>query len=110
MILSNATNGKAIQVTGINDAGSVLLHTAVAGTSSIDAIFLDAFNNGSTDVVLTIEIGSNAAKDLMYITIAAKSGLQRVLSGAFLNNGGTVKAYADTANVISIIGKVQRMA
>ena len=61
-LLSGSTNGKGIKVVQTATAGT-LLHTAVAGTSSLDEIWLYAYNGHTADVVLTIEWGEATVPD-----------------------------------------------
>ena len=41
-LLSGSTSGKNISVTGINTAASVVVHTATAGASNMDEIWVYA--------------------------------------------------------------------
>lgn len=57
-LLSGSTNGKSIKLTGTNSAGHVLIHTAVAGTSELDEIFLFVNNTDATvSRTVTFEFG-----------------------------------------------------
>jgi len=59
-LLSGSTNGKAILVAATATPGTTI-HTAVAGTSSLDEIWLYAVNSSNSDVKLTIEWGETTA-------------------------------------------------
>ena len=52
-LLSGSTNGKNIEVAATASAGTTI-HTAVAGTSDMDEIWLYACNTDSSDRKLTI--------------------------------------------------------
>ena len=109
--LSGSTDGKAIKVAQTATPGDTI-HTAVAGTTAgtFDEIWLWAFNAHTTDVVLTIEFGGADAPDQnIIVTIPFKSGLIPVVPGFILQNGATVKAFAATANVITINGFVNQI-
>lgn len=109
-LLSGSTNGKAIKVAQTATAGT-LLHTAVSGTSSLDEIWLWATNTSTSNVKLTLEWGEATAPDgNIEVTIAAESGLFLVSPGLLLNNGLTVRAFAGTANVLTIHGYVNRIS
>lgn len=106
-LLSGCADGKAVKVVATATAGTAV-HTAVAGQTAgtYDEVWLWAQNNHTANVVLTIEFGSADAEDNIIVTIPFKSGLVPVVPGLPLQNGMTVKAFAATANVISILGFV----
>lgn len=108
-VLSGSTNGRMIKVTQTATAGD-LIHTAVAGASDIDEIWLWAINTDTTDRKLTIEFGGvTSPDDLIEVTIRAESGLVLVIPGLTLQNGLVVRAFAAAANVIDIGGFVNRI-
>lgn len=105
-LLSGSTNGKAIKV-GATATPGTLIHTAVAGTSSLDEIYLYAYNGHTADVVLTIEFGGTTVPDdNTIITIPAKQGWFLVIDGQLLQNSLVVRAFAGTTDVITIRGWV----
>jgi hypothetical protein len=56
-------------------------------------------------VELTIEYGGATAPDQnIKVTLASKSGLIPILPGLILQNGKVVKAFAGTANVVTVVG------
>ena len=109
-LLSGSTNGKGIKVVATATAGT-LIHTAIAGTSSEDEIWLYAHNTSSAVVKLTLEWGGVAAPDdHIEINIGSEgTGLILVAPGILLQNGLVVRAFAGTANVINIFGYVNRI-
>jgi len=105
--LSGGTTGKNIKVAATATAGT-LIHTAHA--TSIDEIWLWCVNSDSTDRKLTIEFGGvTAPDDLIEVTIPAEDGLYLVVPGLTLTNSLVVRAFAATANVLSINGFVNRI-
>lgn len=110
-ILSGSTNGKGIKVAATATAGT-LIHTAVAGTSSIDEVWLYAHNTSSAAVKLTLEWGGVAAPDdHIEISIPAEgTGMVLVAPGILLQNDLNIRAFAATANVVNIFGYVNRIA
>ncbi len=109
-LLSGSTNGKAIKVAATTSAGD-LIHTAVSGTSSLDEIWIYAYNSSASAVVLTIQYGGTTAVDNdIKISVPATSGLITVVPGLLLNNAQVVRAYAATTNVITLSGFVNRIA
>jgi hypothetical protein len=109
-LLSGSTNGKAIKVAATATAGT-LIHTAVAGTSSIDEIWLYVNNTSASTVKLTLEWGETTAPDgHIEINVGAEgTGMVLVAPGIPLQNGLVVRAFAATANVINILGYVNRI-
>jgi hypothetical protein len=102
-------DGRNVKVAATATAGT-LIHTAVAGTSDLDEIWLYACNTDSTDRKLTIEYGGVAAPDdLTEITITAEAGWVLVCPGTLLQNGLVVRAFAAAANVVNINGFVNRI-
>lgn len=110
-LLSGSTNGKAIKVVQTATAGTTI-HTAVSGTSSIDEIWLYAHNSSASTVKLTLEWGEASAPDgNIEINIGAEgTGLVLVSPGILLQNSLVVKAFAATANVITLTGYVNRIS
>ena len=106
---SGSTNGKAIKVVATASTGTTI-HTAVAGTTSFDEVWVYATNTGTAAVALTLEWGTVTAADGNIIaSIPFKSGLTLLLPGLILNNGLLLTAFADTANVILITGYVNQI-
>jgi len=109
--LSGSTDGKAIKVVQTATAGDTI-HTAVAGTTAgtFDEIWIWAYNGHTADVVLTLEWGGATVPDQNIVqTIPFKKGLFLVAPGLILQNGMVVKAFAATANVITLNGYVNTM-
>lgn len=108
--LSGSTNGKAILVAATATPGT-LVHTAVSGTSDIDELWIYANNTSANAVKLTIEWGeATAPNGNIEVTVLQESGLVCIAPGLIINNGLTVKAFAATANVITIHGYNHRIA
>jgi hypothetical protein len=109
VLLSGSTQGKAILVVQTATAGTTI-HTAVAGTSDLDEIWLYAVNSSVSPVKLTIEWGeATAPNGNIEMTIPGESGLVLVIPGLLLQNELVIKAFAATANVILIHGYVNRI-
>jgi hypothetical protein len=110
-LLSGSTNGKAIKVAATATAGTTI-HTAVSGTASLDEVWLYAHNSSAATVKLTLEWGEATAPDgNIEINIGAEGvGLVLVSPGLLLQNSLVIKAFAATANVITLTGYVNRIA
>ena len=112
--LSQSTSGRGIKVAATATAGTAL-HTAVAGASDIDEIWIYTINNSALDVMLTLEWGGTTAVDDIIVTpIKSYSGLVLVAPGLILNGGLGLAAFVGlpgvaTANVVTIFGYVNRI-
>ena len=109
-LLSGSTSGKGVLVVATATAGT-LIHTAVAGASTLDEIWLYAVNSSTSSVKLTIEYGSaTAPNDNIEVTVLPEAGLVTILPGLLMNGALTVKAFAGTASVITVHGFVNQIA
>jgi|TARA_Y100000296_G_scaffold3378_1_gene4594 hypothetical protein len=113
VLLSGSTNGQGISLTDTSTSGNTdagyLIHTAVSGTSDIDEVWLWATNTQAGAVKLTIEWGEVDINGNIEVTIDGESGLTLIAPGLPLQNGLLIKAFAGTADVISIHGYVNRI-
>ena len=107
LLLSGSTNGKGIKISNTATPGN-LIHTAVAGTSSFDEVWLYATNTSSFDAFLTIEFGDTLSN--IVIPIQAYQGLFLIVPGLILQNSLTINAFANITNIISIHGYVNRIS
>ena len=107
--LSGSTDGKAVKVVQTATAGTTI-HTA--HSTALDEIWLYAHNSSASSVKLTLEWGEATAPDgNIEINIGAEgTGLVLVSPGLLLTNSLVVKAFAATANVITLTGYVNRIA
>lgn len=105
--LSASTNGEPIEVTGVDTANSVLVHTAINVADDYDQVQVFANNTSEGDVDITLEIGGTAQENLIVRTIPAKT-TKLVVEDIFLDGGKTIKAFASTAEVVNVYGKVGR--
>ena len=107
-LLSGSTNGRGIKVVQTATAGTTI-HTAVAGTSDADEIWIYAVNTQAGAVKLTLEWGDASTDDNIEVTIDGESGLTLVAPGLMLRNSLVVKAFAGTTNVVILHGYVNRI-
>jgi hypothetical protein len=108
-LLSGSTNGKGVKVVATATLGTTV-HTAVAGTSDFDEIYIYAVNSSAAAVKLTLEWGEATAPDgNIEYTVPAEDGLYLVAPGLVLQNSLVVTAFAGTANVILLHGWVNRI-
>ncbi len=111
--LSGSTDGKMIKVAATATAGTTL-HTGPTNTAQFHEVWLYAVNSSASTVKLTIEWGGVASPDdLIEFTVPAEDGLYVMVPGLVLQGNATaliVRAFAATANVISIAGYVNEIA
>jgi hypothetical protein len=108
-LLSGSTSGRPILIAATATPGT-LLHTAIAGATSKDEIYLWFFNSSGSSVNLTVEWGGvTDPGDLLVkeYVIPAKT-TEQVSFGQPLNGGLVVRAFAATTNVITCTGYVNR--
>jgi len=108
-LLSGSTDGKGIKVVATATPGTTI-HTAVAGTTDFDEIWIYCVNSSASEVDLTLEWGEATVPDgNIEVTIPAEAGLMLVVPGLELQNTLVVKAFAATANVLILHGFVNRI-
>lgn len=112
-IFSGSTDGKGIKVVQTATAGT-LIHTGPTNTAHFHEVWMYAVNTSSTSVKLTVEWGDATAPDgNIEQTVPAEAGLYVVIPGLILKGNATpltVKAFAATANVISVHGFVNEIS
>jgi hypothetical protein len=105
--------GLAIKVAATATAGTAI-HTASSTSTTIDEIWLYAMNTSASSVKLTIEWGEATSPDgHIEVTVQPEAGLVTIIPGLLLQGNATpkvVRAFAATANVITIHGFVNRIA
>ena len=110
-VLSGSTNGLGVKITSTATLGQTL-HTAVAGTTSRDEVWIWAVNNdadGETRT-LTIEFGGATSPDnLIVLPIPAGAGPVLCVPGFPLRNALVVSAFADETADVACYGYVNRV-
>lgn len=108
-LLGTSIDGKGILVTATGTAGT-LIHNPGTGTSDRDEIWVYAVNSAAASKKLTIQWGGVAAPDdSVELTLAGESGLYLVIPGLLLQNCAPVRAFCETANLVTIHGFVNRI-
>lgn len=110
--LSGSTNGRGIKVTGTNSAGAITVHTAQSGTTFVDVVTLYAMNSDSVGRLLTLEWGGTTDPDdhIDMIIPANGAGFVPVVIDGVIQNSLVIEAFAETANVITLHGFINREA
>jgi hypothetical protein len=114
VLLSGSTGGRPILVAATSSPGTTIHDTGTVA-ATLDELWLWAQNTDTTDRKLTIEFGGTTApNDLIEITITAESGLMPVVQGLVLAGTGaaarTVKAFAASTNLVTVLGYVNRIS
>jgi hypothetical protein len=112
--LSGSDGGRPIKLTGTNTNASVLIHTTGTSNTVIDEVWLYAVNRDSVDRTAYIQFGGTTEPDdLLTIAIEPNSGLYVASAGLPLtgtgSSGRTINAYASAANVVSVVGYINRI-
>ena len=112
--LSASTRGMPVKVAATATTGTTVHATGVSATT-IDEVWLYAYNGSTAAVLLTIQYGeASASDDDIKLTVPPQSGLTLVVPGLVLSGTGaaaaTVFAYASVANVVLLYGYVNRIA
>jgi hypothetical protein len=113
-LLSGSTHGRGIKVAATASSGTTI-HATGTSASTIDEVWLYAYNGDTTARMVTIQWGGTLTPDDdLRVTIPAQSGLVLVAPGLTLTGTGsaanTIRAHAAAANVITIHGYVNRIA
>jgi hypothetical protein len=109
IIPSGSIDGKMKEVNAIATLGDEL-HTAVTGTNHMDEIWVWAINHAATAKLLTIEFGGvTGDDDLIEYSVPSQDGLHLVVPGIRLQNGLVVRAFCETADVVSCAVNVNRI-
>ena len=106
-ILSGSSAGRMIKVAATATLGTTI--HAQSG-STYDELWLWAVNSDTTRRKLTVEFGGTSAPDdLIEVGIDPEDGLYLVVPGLILTSTSTVRAFAETANVVMIAGYLNRI-
>lgn len=110
--LSASTDGRAIKVAATATAGTTI-HTGSDTATTYDEVWLYAQNTDTSAVKLTIEWGGTTAPDdLIEVTVQPEAGLVAIATGLLIKGNATplvIRAFAATANVITIHGFVNQI-
>lgn len=111
-LLSGSTDGRPVKIAATGTPGTTV-HTAVAGSTDFDEIYVWVTNTDSSSRTLTIEFGGTTDPDDLIVktfAIAANSPPIPVLTGQVLNNSKVVKMFASSASVLLATGFVNRIS
>lgn len=112
VLLSGSTSGRVIPVAATATPGT-LLHTAIAGSTAFDEIYVWISNATAAAATLTIEYGGVLdTGDLIIkaVSIPANSPPIPILTGQVLNGGLVIRAFSGTASALNASGYVNRIS
>ena len=107
LTLSGSVSGKPISIAATASPGT-LLHTATSAANTLDNLWIYVQSNHTAVASLTIQFGGITAAEQIVMGIPSKEGLVLVIPGLPLAGGAEVRAFADVANVLSVVGLVNR--
>jgi len=112
-IFSGSTDGRPILVAATSSAGTVI-HTGPTVTTTLDEVWLYASNSTTAQRTLTIQWGGTTSpNDSITLFLPPQSGLTLVAPGLIIKGNATplvIRAFADSANQVSIVGYVNEIA
>ncbi len=111
--LSGSTNGKPIKVAATAIGSGTTIHTAIAGTTAWDEIYLWVTNTDTNARLLTLSFGATTDPDGLIckaVSIPAACAPIPILTGQILQNGLAVLAACSVADLLLISGYVNRIA
>jgi hypothetical protein len=108
-LLSGCTNGRPILIAASATPGT-LIHTAIAGNSSKDEVYLWFYNTTGSTVDLTVQWGGVTDPADLMVDHYKLTGhtLEQIAFGQPVNGGLVIRAYATTGSVITCTGYVNR--
>jgi hypothetical protein len=112
-ILSGSTDGRPVLVAATASAGTVI-HTGSSISTTLEEVWLYASNSTGVQRTLTVQWGGTTSpNDSITLFLPAQSGLTLVAAGLIIKGNATplvVRAFADSANQVSIVGYVNEIA
>lgn len=113
LTLSGSTDGRPILVAATSSPGTTI-HTASSTATVYDEVWLYSTNTDASAITLTVEFGGTTnPNDRIIYSIPSQSGLTILTPGLVLKGNATplvIRAYAGTANKVSITGFVNRIS
>lgn len=106
--LSGSTDGRPISATATTTPGT-LMHTAVAGVTIFDEVYLYAYNPGTIVVPVSLELGGTTGVDTLIVDVPPRAGRVLIIDGMIFQNGVVVRAYVPSANAIYLSGFVNQI-
>lgn len=105
--LSESTNFLPINIAATTSGSAALLHSS--DETNYDEIWLDVYNYGNTDAILTLCLGGTAAHQLVPTPVPAGRGIIPLLRGYPFKSGVDISAFASVTNMVAVLGRVNRI-
>lgn len=106
VIPTGSTDGKPVKIVATATAGTTF-HTAHA--TAFDEIWLFLTNTDTVDRTVTVEFGGATAPDWNVKFIVPAGETIAAITGIPLTNSTTCKAFASVANVVNMLGFINRI-
>lgn len=110
--LSGTTNGKPLKI-GATATPGTTIHTAIAGATAWDEVYIFVSNLSANAVLLTCEFGGVTDPDDLLcklLSIPANSPPIPIVTGQMLQNALLCRMFASVTNVLIASGYVNRIA
>ena len=103
--LSGSTHGRGIKVVATGTPGTTI-HTGQASTTLTDVVTLYACNTDTVTRRLTLEWGGTTSPDDTIIFDLPPKTTVPIVPDLIIRNSLIIKAFCDTASVVTILGFV----
>lgn len=109
IMLSASADGDGIRISTASpiDGSDTTIHTAGAGTTDLDLVTLFASNAGSTMKRLHVKWGDTT--DSIIVPVEPQAGLVLIVADLPISDSNVVTASAETVDVITVFGYVNRI-
>lgn len=107
--LTGSTDGRGVKVVATGTPGTTI-HTAQASATLVDVLTLYAYNSDTVTRRLTLEWGGTTAPDDNLVYDIPPKSTVLVVADLILRNSLVLKAFADAANVVTLIGFMNKEA
>lgn len=110
--LSGSIDGRPIRITANASASANAIHTTQAGTSSMDEVYLYAYNDTTASIQVSVLWGATVEPDCVFrTTLLSQYGRTLIADGMILRNGLTVYAYTNiSGSIVNVDGFVNRIS
>lgn len=109
-LLSASTNGRQIYINGSHSGSATTVHTAPAGTTSFDEVYLYATNIATGSVVMGVWWGGTTTpNDMSLIAIPNQAGRVLIADGKLIQSGSVISAWSTVSASILVDGFCNRI-
>lgn len=106
-ILSGSTDGRPIKVAATSTPGTTIHTTTASNSGDLDRVSLWALNTDTSAITLTVEWGGTTSPDDHANVIELQPNRKALIAdGLPIANSLSIKAFAGTANKVTITGTV----